>query len=104
MIWMILQGLYNILELYSDQKDSFYANIDKYFIHLLNHDFDNFSGTFEDLVKITETIINKFKIELINLGFNKAEIENKFMSSYLNFTQEDREEIHTIDKLYKKMR
>ena len=102
MIWMILQGLYNILELYSDQKDSFYANIDKYFIHLLNHDFDNFSGTFEDLVKITETIINKFKIELINLGFNKAEIENKFMSSYLNFTQEDREEIHTIDKLYKK--
>ncbi|MFX1476765.1 MAG: hypothetical protein ACFFCI_01415 [Promethearchaeota archaeon] len=99
---MILQGLFNIIELYSDQEESFYENIDQYFRNLLNHNFENFSGDNEDLLKITEEIVKKFKTEIVKLGFDKAEIDNKFSGRDLKFTKVDLEEITTIERLYRK--
>ncbi|MFX1497603.1 MAG: hypothetical protein ACFFBH_08765 [Promethearchaeota archaeon] len=100
---MILQGLFNILELYSDQEDFFYENIDNYFRNLLNHNFKSFSGKYEDLLRITEEIVKKFKTEIVKLGFDKDEIDNKFSGRFLNFTKADLEELTTIEKLYRKV-
>ena len=99
---MILQGLFNILELYSDQEDFFYENIDNYFRNLLNHNFENFTGKQEDLLKITEEIVKKFKSEIVKLGFDKSEIDNKFSGPDLKFTKMDFEALTTIEKLYRK--
>ena len=99
---MILQGLFNILELYSDQEDFFYENIDNYFRKLLNHNFESFKGGHEDLLRITEEIVKKFKSEIVKLGFDKVEIDNKFSGRDLIFTKKDIEELTTIEKLYRK--
>jgi hypothetical protein len=99
---MILQGLFNILELYSEQEDFFYENIDNYFRNLLNHNFKSFSGSYEDLLTITEEIVDKFKTEIVKLGFDKSEINNKFSGRDLKLTKGELEEITTTEKLYRK--
>lgn len=99
---MILQGLFNILELYSERKDFFYDNVDKYFRKLLNNDFENYSGNLDELKIISENLNKKVKTEIINLGFQKNKIENKFSSNYLIITEADLDEINSIQTLYEK--
>jgi hypothetical protein len=99
---MILQGLYNIIELYSDQEDFFYENIDNYFRNLLNHNFKSFTREHEDLLRITDEIVKKFKSEIVKLGFDKTETDNKFSGPDLKLTKRDFEELTTIEKLYRK--
>ena len=99
---MIFQGLFNILDLYLNDIEIFYNNIDKYFQQKINNAFGglkiekgNINQTLEDL---TSFLIKEF----IELGFEQIEIENDFLDPFLELKDEDKENINSIIELYKK--
>ncbi len=99
---MIFQGLFNILDLYMNDIEIFYNNIDKYFQQKINNAFGglkiekgNINQTLEDL---TSFLIKEF----IELGFEQIEIENDFLDPFLELKDDDKENINSIIELYKK--
>jgi len=99
---MILQGLFNILDLYFKEIDLFYNNIDQYFRDKINSFFleslitkSNINQKFEEL---TRYLIQLFA----DIGFDKFEIENDFLDPFLEIYDKDREEITSIIELYDK--
>jgi hypothetical protein len=99
---MILQGIFNILDLYSNEIDLFYNNIDKYFrdkieIFIEEKSFDN-----EDLTKergeITRFLVNEF----IELGFEREYIESKFSVPYVFMRKKESDTLNTPLLRYEK--
>ena len=77
---MILQGLFNILDLYFKEMDLFYNNIDHYFREKINAYFEdhliNESIIDQKLKELSQYLITLFD----EIGFEKSEIENEFIS------------------------
>ena len=99
---MIFQGIFNILDLYFNEKDLFYNNIDQFFREKINSSFDdspinknNINQKLEDLTLFLENIF-------VDLGFEKTEIENEFLDPFLEIRKEDSEKITSIIDLYEK--
>ena len=84
---MILQGIFNIIDLYISEIDIFYNSIDNYF----RKRFDQakpFNSYFREKLKTdNENDLREFsnfiKNELEQLGFNKNEIHMKFSAQNL---------------------
>ena len=100
---MILQGIFNILELYSNQEDIFYKNIDKYFREKFNNDFNKTITNKESLPKLFKELISSITNELIKLGFDHHEIENKFSNHFLEIQKNEIEKINSKKDLYDKL-
>lgn len=94
---MIFQGLYNILDLYLNESETFYQNIDKYFKdNLENIPFDK-----DDLQETLNSILEEITHQFTELGFSKIEIDNKFSDPFLNIKWSEKDEINSIIDLYR---
>ena len=81
---MILQGIFNILDLYSNEIDLFYNNIDRYFRDKIEPFIEEKSFNNENLneerKEITQFLVDTF----IELGFEREYIEKKFSLTSLS--------------------
>jgi hypothetical protein len=94
---MILQGLFNILDLYFSEIDLFYDSIDKYFRDKINQTKTFKAFLIEDLTsgpeKDLEEIVTYIIDELEQLGFNRNEVATKFSDQDLEISAKDNEQI-----------
>jgi len=97
---MIYQGVFNILSLYLDELDVFYDKIDRYFMDKitsvrLNKNLKRLKNeeTLEDILKI-------IKGELMKLGFDSLDLENRMMDPFFELSSED--SIRNLNDLYNK--
>ena len=81
---MIFQGLFNILNLYSNEIDLFYDGIDKYFREKIFNFIEASSleryNLKEEFEKVSSFLLNEFT----KLGFEREEIENNFSDQFLD--------------------
>ena len=98
---MIFQGLFNILDIYSNEIDLFYDNIDRYFREKLDQFLEEKTLEKSELNKILENILFVLKKEFLKLGFDVKEIEEKFLP-YLEIEQNDVGTIKNALQLYEK--
>jgi len=97
---MILQGLFNILDLYFREIDLFYNNIDQYFRDKINSYFEESLITKSNINQKLEEL-TKFLIKLfIDIGFEEFEIEKEFLDPFLELGEKEREKITSILELY----
>ncbi len=97
---MILQGLFNILDLYFKEIDLFYNNIDQYFRDKINSYFEESLITKSNINQKLEEL-TKFLIQLfIDIGFEEFEIEKEFLDPFLELGEKEREKITSILELY----
>lgn len=99
---MILQGLFNILDLYFKEIDLFYNNIDQYFRIKINAYFIdtsvNKSNVNHKLEELTTFLVKIFE----EIGFDAQNIENEFLGPFLELGNEDKETIKSVLELYEK--
>ncbi|MBD3195647.1 MAG: hypothetical protein GF317_11355 [Candidatus Lokiarchaeota archaeon] len=94
---MIFQGLFNILDLYFDETEQFYDNIDQYFRKNIN----NIGFSKKEIDSILKDLIFFTTNQFIELGFTREEIENKFSDPFLEITDNDKQRIESIREIYK---
>ena len=99
---MIFQGLFNILDIYSNEIDLFYDNIDKYFREKLDPFLEDRTLEKSELNIVLEKILSVLKKELSILGFDEKEIENKFLDPYLEIGKNEVGIISNAVLLYEK--
>ncbi|MFX1322836.1 MAG: hypothetical protein ACFFAQ_14460 [Promethearchaeota archaeon] len=101
---MILQGIFNILDLYFDNIDIFYNNIDNYFQEKINENFKNIPLKNEKLAltQILEDITLFLIKQLEELGFQKEVIKNRFLDPFLEIRKEDLEFLNSPINIYEK--
>jgi len=97
---MILQGLFNILSLYSDDIDLFYNAIDTYFRERINDRFQITSMNKEELDNKIDKLIDLITDEFLQMGFNQDEIENKFLDLGIELNKWDKYELSSLVELY----
>ncbi|MFW9987244.1 MAG: hypothetical protein ACFFC3_01155 [Candidatus Odinarchaeota archaeon] len=99
---MIFQGLFNILDLYFQEIDIFYNNIDQYFRDKIISQFEESivseSNIDQKLNELTNYLIKTFK----DLGFNKSKIEDVFLDPFLEIHDKERKMITSLIELYEK--
>ena len=99
---MILQGIFNILDLYSNEIDLFYNNIDKYFRDKIETFIEEKSFNNEDLSKEREEITRFLVNEFIELGFEREYIESKFSVPYVFMRKKEIDTLNTPLLRYEK--
>ena len=99
---MIFQGLFNILDLYLNDIEIFYNNIDNYFQQKIDNSFGLVKLENENLNQIEEDLTLFLIKEFVELGFEQIEIENDFLDPFLEIKEEDKENLNSIIDLYKK--
>ncbi|MFX0186279.1 MAG: hypothetical protein ACFE8A_00935 [Candidatus Hodarchaeota archaeon] len=99
---MIFQGLFNILDLYSNEIDLFYDAIDKYFRERISIFIDGSSLEKRDLKEELEIITSFLTNELVNLGFEREDIENKFSDQFLIIRKSEIDTLTTPIERYNK--
>ena len=97
---MILQGLFNILSLYSDDIDLFYNAIDTYFRERINDRFQITSMNKEELDNKIDKLIDLITDEFLQMGFNQDEIENKFLDLGIELNKFDKKDLSSLVELY----
>ena len=92
---MILQGIFNILDLYSNEIDLFYTNIENYFRDKIETFIEEKSFNNEDLSKEREEITHFLVNQFIELGFEQEYIEKKFSVPYVFMRKKESETLNT---------
>jgi len=97
---MIFQGLFNIFSLYLDNVDSFYNRLDKFFGERINNfvrmnkiEIDNLENRFAE-------ILDFIKSDLLEMGFEQEEIENKFLDLFFEINPNGNSKISFIHEIY----
>jgi len=99
---MIFQGLYNILDLYLNDIDLIYNNIDRYFRDKIINSFGNYPIDKSDMKEKLNEFINNLKKEFIELGYEQSDITSKFLDPYLEIRDDDYIAINSSIDLYEK--
>ncbi|MFX1503250.1 MAG: hypothetical protein ACFFDH_19975 [Promethearchaeota archaeon] len=99
---MIFQGLFNILELYLNNIDFFYNNINDHFKAKIIENYGNIILDKEDLESFHKNLCLYLLNYFIELGFESTEIENKFSDPYLELKDDEKKFITSAIELYEK--
>ena len=97
---MIFQGLFNILSLYLNEIDLFYNAIDQYFKVHINEHFKTVSINSENIDKIYDQFLSFIIQEFLEVGFERQEIENKFLDPFLELNKNQKISITSFNELY----
>lgn len=92
---MIFQGIFNILSLYLNEIDMFYNAIDNYFCEKINSKFTNEGKLDENLTNKLYDLLDFLETELLELGFEKTELEVKFLDPFIELNKSDMQRIKT---------
>ncbi len=99
---MIFQGLFNILDLYFKEIDLFYNNLDQFFHDNINKTLGNSPINKTNIDQKLENLVFYLTQFFEELGFEKSEIESKFLDPFLEIHEKDREEITSLIELFEK--
>ncbi|MFX0042045.1 MAG: hypothetical protein ACFE8L_03955 [Candidatus Hodarchaeota archaeon] len=99
---MIFQGLFNILDLYLNDIEVFYNNVDNYFQHKIINSFGLVKIEKENIYQTLKDLTSFLVKEFVKLGFDQIEIENDFLDPFLELKDEDKENINSIVELFEK--
>ncbi|MBD3342944.1 MAG: hypothetical protein GF353_27860, partial [Candidatus Lokiarchaeota archaeon] len=98
---MIFQGLFKILEIYLNQIDLFYKSIDDYLQNKIEHYYlDEFANGKEEFSESLNRILLNLTYSLMELGIEKADIENKFSSLLVEFEGKECEKYQSTMAIY----
>ncbi|MFX1456667.1 MAG: hypothetical protein ACFFDB_14945 [Promethearchaeota archaeon] len=97
---MIFQGLFNILELYLNNIDFFYNNINNHFKAKIIEKYGNKIIEKEDLDTFLKNLCLYLISYFIDLGFEQTEIEDKFTDPYLELTDDEKDIISSALEVY----
>ena len=97
---MIFQGLFNIFSLYLDNVDSFYNRLNKFFreriinfVKMKKIEIDNLDNRFAE-------ILDFIKADLLEIGFELEEIENKFLDFFFKINPIGDRKFSSIHEIY----
>lgn len=99
---MIFQGIFNILDLYSNEIDLFYTNIENYFRERIKNYFQENSHEKEDLNTELKKTLLYLTNEFVELGFDKEEIGKRFSDQYLLLRKDEMKTLNTPLLRYEK--
>jgi len=99
---MIFQGLFNILDLYFKDEDTFYNSIDHFFREKIVSSFGDSLINENNINQKLEDLISFLKDTFVDIGFEKKEIEIEFLDPYLEIREEKRGSITSVIDLYEK--
>ncbi|MBD3212742.1 MAG: hypothetical protein GF311_09040 [Candidatus Lokiarchaeota archaeon] len=94
---MIFQGLYNILDLYLNDSETFYEKVDSFF----KKSIENIPINKNNLQETINAILDELTLQFTELGFSKIQIENKFADPFLNVEDNELEGIYSSLELYR---
>jgi hypothetical protein len=97
---MIFQGLFNILELYINDIELFYNNIDNHIQEKIKNSFGNSPIDKNSLNRILEDLCIFLKKYFVELGFENVEIENKFLDPFLEIGDNDKKNLSMTMDIY----
>ncbi|MHA1488522.1 MAG: hypothetical protein ACTSRI_02570 [Promethearchaeota archaeon] len=100
---MIFQGLFNILDLYSNEIELFYHNIDEYFIEKFNSYFKGYKKEEYNLDDFQKKFSLFIKEKSTELGFKSERIGDNHSIIVRKLQNNDFKEITSIKKLYEKI-
>ncbi|KKL06866.1 hypothetical protein LCGC14_2591740, partial [marine sediment metagenome] len=98
---MILQGVFNILDLFFENEELFYNNIETFFREKINSHFADSSITEKNINQKSQDLTTFLENIFVNLGFDKAEIQNRFLDPLLELREDDLR-ITSVMNLYEK--
>ena len=100
---MIYQGLFNIIDLYSKEIDLFYKVINTYFLDKLA-DFSKYNINEKDSLETKiDKIMNFTLSELVKLGLDEQEMNNKFFEKYLDVKEEEQGNLSDSLNIFEKL-
>jgi len=99
---LIFQGLFNILDLFSNEIDLFYGVIDKYFREKIRSFFDEKTLEPYSFTKEITNFLTFLTKEFIEWGFDQEYIENKFSDQFLIIRKNEIDTLKTPLEFYEK--
>ena len=97
---MIFQGLFNIFSLYLDNVDSFYNRIDRFFRERINNFIKTNKIGIDNLENRFAEVMDFIKSDLLEMGFEQEEIENKFLDLFFEINPNGNCKISSIHEIY----
>ncbi len=97
---MIFQGLLNISSLYLDNEDYLFNSLDQFFHNRINEFIETNQDKNEDKNCQFANLKDLVKSDLVELGFEREEIEYIFLDPFVCQNREDINEKRTIHQVY----
>ena len=98
---MILQGIFNILDLYLTETELFYNDVDRFFQYEISTSLDVSVITEDNIAKVLQDIVSFLIDQFEELGIKRVKVENRFSSHFLELTDHEIKNISTFNDLYK---
>lgn len=98
---MILQGIFNILDLYLIETELFYNDVDRFFQFEISTSLDVSVITSDNIDEILQEIVSFLIERFEELGINRFKLENRFSSHFLELKDQEKKNISTLNDLYK---
>jgi hypothetical protein len=98
---MILQGIFNILDLYLSETELFYNDVDQFFQNEISNSLDVSEITSDNINKVLQDVVSFLMERFEGFGLKKSKVENRFSSHFLELKDHEKKKISTLNDLYK---
>ncbi len=102
---MILQGIFNILDLFLTETELFYNDVDRFFHFHLQKEISKSLGisgiTSDNIDKVLQDVVSFLIERLQGFGLEKSNVENRFSSHLVELNDNERKQISTLNDLYR---
>ena len=98
---MILQGIFNILDLYLNEIELFYNDVDKFFQDEISISLDVSVINAENIDEVLQNVVSFLIDRFEEFGIKRAIVENRFSSHFLELTDHEIKTISAFNDLYK---
>jgi len=98
---MILQGIFNILDLYLIETDLFYNDVDRFFQNEISTSLDVSVITSDNIDEILQEVVSFLIARFEEFGLTRMKVENRFSSHFLELKEHEKKTIFTLNGLYK---
>ncbi len=98
---MILQGIFNILDLYLSETELFYNDVDHFFQEEISNSIDVSVITSDNIDKVLQDVVSFLIERFEGFGLKRSKVENRFSSHFLELKDHEKKNISTLNDLYK---
>ncbi len=99
---MILQGIFNILDLFLIETELFYNDVDHYFYEEISDSLNISEITPDNVELVLKDAVSFLSRKFEELGLNKLKVENRFSSNFLELKDQEKKNFTHFEELYKK--
>ncbi len=98
---MILQGIFNILDLYLIEIELFYNDVDQYFQIEISNSLEVSEITADNIEDVLRDVVQFLVERFVELGLQRLKVENRFSSNFLELKDQEKKTITSFNELYK---